>query len=139
MNLPLFLALAVPVSCLAFLSSLALLGVMTLGGVIHLLGTVGHAGGNSLSGKASSGPSVSLQRIRAFVPCGLKNRCIPTSRVLARMRSAGMFAIAPLSDDQQKWPGHCMTVAISPSLLGVPPSVIASSRCGDFQSTRMDR
>src|SRR5262249_4043018 len=39
-ELPLFLALAVPLSCLAFLSSLALLGVMTLGGVIHLLGTV---------------------------------------------------------------------------------------------------
>ncbi len=40
MSLLLLLALAVPLSCLAFLSLLALLGVMTLGAVIHLLGTV---------------------------------------------------------------------------------------------------
>jgi hypothetical protein len=40
MNLLLLLALAVPLSCLAFLSLLALLGVMMLGGVIHLLDTI---------------------------------------------------------------------------------------------------
>jgi hypothetical protein len=40
MNLLLLLALAVPLSCLAFLSLLALLGVATLGAVIYLLGTV---------------------------------------------------------------------------------------------------
>jgi uncharacterized BrkB/YihY/UPF0761 family membrane protein len=40
MDLLLLLALAVPLSCLAFLSSVALLGIMTLGGVIHLVGTV---------------------------------------------------------------------------------------------------
>jgi|GraSoi2013_100cm_1033763.scaffolds.fasta_scaffold65927_2 hypothetical protein len=40
MNLLLLLALAVPLSCLAFLSSLALLSVMTLGGIIRVLGTV---------------------------------------------------------------------------------------------------
>jgi hypothetical protein len=38
MNLLLLLALAVPLSCLAFLSLLALLGVATLGAVIHVLG-----------------------------------------------------------------------------------------------------
>jgi hypothetical protein len=38
MNLLLLLALAVPLSGLAFLSLLALLGVMTLGAVIHVLG-----------------------------------------------------------------------------------------------------
>ena len=37
MNLPFLLALAVPLSCLAFLSLLALLGVMTLGAVIHVV------------------------------------------------------------------------------------------------------
>jgi hypothetical protein len=36
MNLLLLLALAVPLSCLALLSLLALLGVMTRGGVIHV-------------------------------------------------------------------------------------------------------
>ena len=41
LNLLLLLALAVPLSCLAFLSLLALLGVMTLGAVIHVLGTQG--------------------------------------------------------------------------------------------------
>jgi hypothetical protein len=40
MKLLLLLALAVPLSCLAFLSLLVLLGLMMLGGVIHLLGTV---------------------------------------------------------------------------------------------------
>jgi hypothetical protein len=40
MNLLLLLALAVPLSCLAFLSLLAVLGVMMLGGVIHLLDTI---------------------------------------------------------------------------------------------------
>jgi hypothetical protein len=40
MNLLLFLALAIPLSCLALLSLLALLGVMTLGAVIHVLGAV---------------------------------------------------------------------------------------------------
>ena len=41
MKLLLLLALAVPLSCcLAFLSLLAFLGVMTLGAVIHVLGTV---------------------------------------------------------------------------------------------------
>jgi hypothetical protein len=40
MNLLLLLALAVPLSCLACLSLFALLGVMTLGAVIHVLVTV---------------------------------------------------------------------------------------------------
>src|SRR5262249_33228874 len=40
MNLLLLLALAVPLSCVAFLSLLVLLGIMTLGAVIHVLGTV---------------------------------------------------------------------------------------------------
>jgi len=40
MNLLLLLALAVPLSCLALLSLLALFGIMTLGAVIHVLGTV---------------------------------------------------------------------------------------------------
>ena len=40
MNLLLLLALVVPLSCLALLSLLAFLGVMTLGVVIHVLGTV---------------------------------------------------------------------------------------------------
>ena len=40
MNLLLLLTLAVPLSCLAFLSALALLGIMTLGAVVHVLGTV---------------------------------------------------------------------------------------------------
>jgi hypothetical protein len=39
MNLLLLFALAVPLSCLALLSLLALLGVMTLGAIIHVLGT----------------------------------------------------------------------------------------------------
>jgi hypothetical protein len=37
-NLLLLLAVAVPLSCLAFLSWLALLGVMTLGAVINVIG-----------------------------------------------------------------------------------------------------
>jgi hypothetical protein len=44
MNLLLLLAVAVPLSCLAFLSWLALLGVMTLGAVINVIGMV-RAGG----------------------------------------------------------------------------------------------
>jgi len=40
MNLLLLLALAVPLSCLAFLSLLALLGVMTLGAVVPVVGIV---------------------------------------------------------------------------------------------------
>ena len=40
LNLLLLLALAVPLGCLAFLSLLALLGVMTLGAVVHVVGTV---------------------------------------------------------------------------------------------------
>src|SRR5262249_32442128 len=40
MNLLLLLALAVPLSCLAFLSLLVLLGVATLGAVIHVLGAI---------------------------------------------------------------------------------------------------
>ena len=40
MKLLLLLALAVPLSCLAFLSLLALLGVATLGAVIHVLGAI---------------------------------------------------------------------------------------------------
>ena len=40
MNLLLLLALAVPLICLAFLSLLALLGVATLGAVIHVLGAI---------------------------------------------------------------------------------------------------
>jgi hypothetical protein len=43
MNLLLLLALAIPLSCLALLVSLALLGVLTLGGVIHLVADVGRA------------------------------------------------------------------------------------------------
>jgi hypothetical protein len=38
MNVLLLLAVAVPLSCLAFLSGLALLGVMTLGTVINVIG-----------------------------------------------------------------------------------------------------
>jgi len=49
----LFLALAVPLSCLAFLSSVALLGIMTLGGVIIWLAQSGRAGRNNLLGRGS--------------------------------------------------------------------------------------
>jgi len=45
MNLLLLLAVAVPLSCLAFLSWLALLGVMTLGAVINVIG-LAKAGGS---------------------------------------------------------------------------------------------
>jgi hypothetical protein len=38
MNLLLLLAVALPLSCLAFLSWLAFLGVMTLGAVINVVG-----------------------------------------------------------------------------------------------------
>ena len=40
MNLLLLLALAVPLSCMAFLSLFALLGVATLGAFIHMLGAI---------------------------------------------------------------------------------------------------
>src|SRR5262249_13724913 len=53
MNLLLFLALAVPLSCLAFLSSVPLLGRMTLGGVIIWLAQSGRAGRNNLLGRGS--------------------------------------------------------------------------------------
>ena len=43
MNLLLLLALAIPLSCLAVLVSLALLGVLTLGGVIRLATEVGRS------------------------------------------------------------------------------------------------
>jgi hypothetical protein len=55
MNLLLFLALAVPLSCLAFLSSVALLGIMTLGGVIIWLAQSGRAGRNNLLGRGLEG------------------------------------------------------------------------------------
>jgi hypothetical protein len=51
MTLLLLLALAIPLSCLALLCSLALAGVMTLGGVIHLLAAVGRPGGNAQIGR----------------------------------------------------------------------------------------
>jgi hypothetical protein len=44
MNLLLLLALAIPLSCLALLVSLALLGILTLGGVIHLITEAGRSG-----------------------------------------------------------------------------------------------
>jgi hypothetical protein len=44
MNLLLLLALATPLSCLALLVSLALLGVITLRGIIHLIAEVGRSG-----------------------------------------------------------------------------------------------
>jgi hypothetical protein len=44
MNLLLLLAVAVPLSCLAFLSWLALVGVITLGVVINVIG-IARAGG----------------------------------------------------------------------------------------------
>jgi hypothetical protein len=40
MDLLLLLVVAVPLSCLAFLSSLALLGVVTLGAVINMISIV---------------------------------------------------------------------------------------------------
>jgi hypothetical protein len=43
MNLLLLLALAIPLSCLALLVSLALVGVLTLGGVIRLAAEVGRS------------------------------------------------------------------------------------------------
>jgi hypothetical protein len=42
-NLLLLLALAIPLSCLALLVSLALLGVLTPGGVIHLAAEIGRS------------------------------------------------------------------------------------------------
>ena len=46
MNLLLLLALAIPLSCLALLVSLAFVGVLTLGGAMHLVAAVGRPGGN---------------------------------------------------------------------------------------------
>ena len=40
MNRLALLAFAVPLCCLALLSSLALLGILTLGGVLHLVGRI---------------------------------------------------------------------------------------------------
>ena len=66
MNLLLLLALAVPLSCLAFLSSLALLGVATLSAVIHVLGASGRAGRNGLaSDKQTTPPGSYLHRAAA--------------------------------------------------------------------------
>jgi hypothetical protein len=45
MTLLLMLALAIPLSCLALLCSLALAGVMTLGGLMHLVAAVGRPSG----------------------------------------------------------------------------------------------
>jgi len=41
MTLLLLLALAIPLSCSAILCSLGLAGVMTLGGLMHLIAAVG--------------------------------------------------------------------------------------------------
>jgi hypothetical protein len=57
MNLLLLLALAVPLSCLAFLSWLALLGVMTLGAVINVITTV-KAGGRQWPGVEAAKSSI---------------------------------------------------------------------------------
>ena len=43
MNLLLLLAFAVPLSCLALLVSLALLGILTLGGIIHVAAELGRS------------------------------------------------------------------------------------------------
>ena len=53
-NLLLLLALAVPLSCVAFLSLLEILGVMTLGGVIRMVGTL-RTRCRNLGGEASAG------------------------------------------------------------------------------------
>ena len=55
MNLLLLLAVAVSLSCLAFLSLLGLLGVMTLGGVIHMVATLRARCPQRLGGEASAG------------------------------------------------------------------------------------
>jgi hypothetical protein len=47
MTLLLMLALAIPLTCLALLCSLALASVMTLGGLMHLVAAVGRASGNA--------------------------------------------------------------------------------------------
>jgi hypothetical protein len=41
------LALAIPLGCLVLLCSFALAGVMTLGGVMHLVAAVGRSSGNA--------------------------------------------------------------------------------------------
>jgi hypothetical protein len=55
MNLLLSLVIAVPLSCLAFLSWLALLGVMTLGAVINVIG-IARAGGPQWPGVEPAKP-----------------------------------------------------------------------------------
>jgi hypothetical protein len=47
MTLLLLLALAIPLSCLTLLCSLASADVMTLGGLMHLVAGVGRPGGNA--------------------------------------------------------------------------------------------
>jgi hypothetical protein len=51
MNLLLLLALAIPLSCLALLVSLAFAGVLTLGAVIHLVAAVRRPGGKPRLGE----------------------------------------------------------------------------------------
>jgi hypothetical protein len=53
MTLLLLLALAIPLSCLALFCSLALAGVMTLGGVMQLVAAVGRLGGNASQSEAN--------------------------------------------------------------------------------------
>ena len=53
MNLLFLLALAIPLSGLALLVSLALAGVMTLGGAMQLVAAVGRLGGNPSQGGAN--------------------------------------------------------------------------------------
>src|SRR5262249_30641526 len=66
MNLLLLLALAVPLSCLAFLSLLVLLGVATLGAVIHVLGAIRRADPNGLaSNKRTTLPGSYLHPLSA--------------------------------------------------------------------------
>jgi hypothetical protein len=52
MTLLLLLALAIPLSCLALFCSLALAGVMTLGGAMQLVAAVGRLGGNASQSEA---------------------------------------------------------------------------------------
>src|SRR5262249_60235102 len=66
MNLLLLLALAVPLSCLAFLSLLVLLGVATLGAVIHVLRAIRRADPNGLaSNKRTTLPGSYLHPLSA--------------------------------------------------------------------------
>ena len=61
MNLLLLLALAVPLSCLAFLSLLVLLGVATLGAVIHVLGAIRARRSQWPSVEQANNPSFALE------------------------------------------------------------------------------